>query len=94
MVVNFSPHGISQSFLGQVSFGGAFTRISYSDMSNSGGKLKLATRVKRIVKSSTPIPESVVLDLSLFWNQKRKCLVMNLIIQIDSSEFLGSSNDS
>ena len=94
MVVNFSPHGISQSFLGQVSFGAAFTRVSYLDMSDSGGQLKLATGVKRIIKSSTPIPKSVFWTCHFFGIKKEKCLVVNLIIQIDSSEFLGSSNDS
>ena len=31
------PPGISQRFLGQVSFGGAVTRMSFLDRSNSGG---------------------------------------------------------
>ena len=37
VVVKFSPPGISQSFVGQVPFGGAFARMSLLDRSNSGG---------------------------------------------------------
>ena len=41
VVVKFSPPpGISQRFLGQVPFGGAVTRMSFLDRSNSGGGTK------------------------------------------------------
>ena len=48
VVVKFSPPpGISQRFVGQVPFGGAFTRTSLLDRSNSGGGTKLDNHGKQ-----------------------------------------------
>ena len=41
------PSGISQRFLGQVPFGGAFTRMSFLDRSNFGRGTKLDTHGKQ-----------------------------------------------
>ena len=49
VVVKFSPEppGISQRFVGQVPFGGAFTRTSLLDRSNSRRGLNLTTTVSQ-----------------------------------------------
>ena len=62
--------GISQRFLGQVPFGGAVTRMSFLDRSNSGGGLDLTTTVSLVFGGGgkSPWKLSQPLLVLFFWN--------------------------
>ena len=69
VVVKFSPTGISQRFLEQVPFGGAFNRMSFLDRSNSGGGLNLTTMVsKNHLPTKTNPPKSRIKEEIMKWS--------------------------
>ena len=68
------PPGISQRFLGQVPFGGAVTRMTFLDRSNSGGGTKLDNHGNTLRMFWGPGVWNMFENISNYenrWNQER-----------------------